>query len=393
MDDFTSLFGPEGTEIDYSRPLAKVKYPLPIPGPKDSLDDALQKMEAIARVVAEGKSAAVFTGDLSATHKGWDAEILSIEAMDHAEKTQYSRWKKGLSLPAIDWKNNVITIPYDEDCISRYKHLAAAVALIWGVPTASPQNASWICSNLPYCKPLIFAVTRLQENERHLKEKMTKLEEYELAESKTIGRVTAVVTDTLNERIGRINQAKDILQARQNALHRKETEWNNAKDPIKHQPQVSSDLRLKPTVAHRVQITPNGEEKKADVKGGVANSLNERLRQINQAKETLKARENAQLKEAEQNGAKDPIKNQPQMSSDPRLRPMVPHCAQVPRGGEERKADVKGDKEEPRGSSDSKRPRIPSDSRDGPPIDSPRGPKRPAQMGRRGGSSLNGSRV
>ena len=88
---------------------------------------------------------------------------------------------------------------------------------------------------------------------------MIKLEEYELAEIKTIGRVTAVVVDTLNERIGRINQAKDILQARQNALHRKEAERNSAKDPIKHQLQVSSDQRLKPTVANRMQTTPDGE--------------------------------------------------------------------------------------------------------------------------------------
>ena len=160
MDDFTSLFGPEGTEIDFSRSLGKA---LPIPGPNDNLDEALLKMEAIARVVAEGKSAAVYTGDLSATHKGWDAEILSIEAMDHAEKTQYSRWKKGISLPPVDWKNAVITIPSDEASISRYQQLAAAVALIWGVQTVSPQNASWIYNNLPYCKPLILAVTRLQE--------------------------------------------------------------------------------------------------------------------------------------------------------------------------------------------------------------------------------------
>ena len=123
------------------------------------------------------------------------------------------------------------------------------------------------------------------------------------------------------------------------------------------------------------------------MKGGVANSLNERLRQINQAKETLKGRENVQLKEAEQNGAKDPIKNQPQVSSDPRLRPMVPHCAQVPRVGEEKKSDVKGDKEEPRGSSDGKRPRIPSGPQDGLRIAPLRGHKLRAQMGRRGGVS------
>lgn len=261
MDEFTRLFGPEGTEIDFSCPSVKSQFPLPVPQLTDTLDDAVKKLEAIAKVVADGKSAAVFTGHLNATQ--WDAEILAMETMDHVEKMQYIRWKKGISLPAIDWKNNVKEIPSGQDALCRYKVRAAAVAMVWGEPTASPENAAWICSNLPYCKPLVFAVTRLHDMERHVREKMTKIREYELAESKTISRVTDVVTHVLEERIRRVNQAKETLQAREKALNRKETERNNATDPIKHQQQEVGDPRLRPLEKHCATV--GGEEdKRAD---------------------------------------------------------------------------------------------------------------------------------
>lgn len=318
MDEFTRLFGPEGTEIDFSRPSGKIQYPLLAPEPTDSLDEAVKKLEAIAKVVADGKSAAVFTGDLNATYGEWDAEVLAVEEMDHVQKMQYSRWKKGISLPAIDWKNNVKAIPSEQDALGRYKKRALAVAIVWGVPTASPENASWICSNLSYCKPLVFAVTRLQEKERYLREKMTKIEEYELAERKTIRHIKEVVKDAQKEQTRRIDQANTILQARENALNRKEAERKRAKDPIEHQPQVVGD---------------------------------------------------------------------------PRLRPAVEHWAQVLGGGEERRADMMGVKNEPRDESASKRPRKLSDPREGPHIIPPRGPKRQVQMGRRGGSNLSSSRA
>lgn len=325
MDEFTRLFGPEGTEIDFTRPSGNVKgqYPLPVPESTDDFDEALKKLEAIAKVVADGKSAAVCTGDLSALHGEWDAEILAMQAMDHVEKMQYSRWKKGVSLPAIDWKNNVKAIPSGHEALCRYKVRAAAVATVWGVPAASPENAAWICSNLPYCKPLVFAVTRLQGQEHQLKEKMKKSGEYELAEGKTIGRITGVVTDALNERIRRINQAKETLQARENALNRKEAERNSSKDPVKPQPQVVvSDPRLRPATVEQRAQTAGGEEgkKRADTTVGA-------------------------------------VKTEP-----------WDHLA-------------------------NKRPRNLSDPHEGLPIVPPHGPKRPAQMGRRGGSSLTGSRT
>lgn len=317
MDEFTRLFGPEGTEIDFSRPSGKSGYPLLVPEPTDDFDVVIKKVEAIAKVVVEGKSAAVFTGDLNATHGEWDAEVLAIEAMDHVEKMQYSRWKKGISLPAMDWNKNVKAIPADPEALSRYKIRAAAVARAWRVPAASPGNASWIFSNLPHCKPLISAVTKLQEKERYLTERTTKLGYYELAEGKTIRRVTDVVTDALNERVRRINRAKETLRARENALKRNEAARNSTKDQSKEQPKVVGDSRPRPEMENRAQTI----------------------------------------------------------------------------GGEERRAETLGVKEEPWDNSAGKRPRNLSDTWEGPPINSPRGPKRTAQMGRRGGSfHLPGSR-
>lgn len=265
MDEFTRLFGPEGTEIDFSRPSKKTQYPLLAPEPTDSLDEAVKKLEAIAKVVADGKSAAVFTGDLNATYGEWDAEVLAVEEMDHVQKMQYSRWKKGISLPVVDWKNNVEAIPSDQDALGRYKKRALAVAMVWGVPTASPENASWICSNLSYCKPLVFAVTRLQEKQRYLREKMTKIEEYELAERKTICHIKEVVKDAQNKQIRRIDQANAILQARENALNRKEAERNRAKNPIEHQPQAVDDPRLRPPEKYCAQAVGSEEERRADM--------------------------------------------------------------------------------------------------------------------------------
>lgn len=316
MDEFTKLFGPEGTEIDFSRPSDnKNSYLLPAPEATDSLEDAIKKLEAIAQVVVDGKSAAVFTGDLNDTHGQWDAEILAIEAMDPVQKMQYSRWKKGISLPVIDWKNNVQEVPPG---YSRcYQLRAAAVAVAWNVPTVSVENVSWIHHNLPHCKPLVVAVSRLHEKEHYLKAKMATIREYELAEGKTISRVSGVVTDALNERIRRINKAKEILQARENALGRKEVERKSIGDTIQQQPLVLAD---------------------------------------------------------------------------PRLRPLVKTCDQIA-GGEEKSSDVAGPKKEPKSPESSKRPRSLSHPREDLPLYSPRGPKRPAQMGRRAGPYLNGSRA
>ncbi|MCJ1465451.1 hypothetical protein MMC07_004069 [Pseudocyphellaria aurata] len=320
MDEFTKLFGPEGTEIDFSRPSDGNKsYLLPTPESTDNLDDAIKKLEAIAQVVADGKSAAVFTGELNETHGEWDAEILAIETMDPIQKKQYSHWKKGVSLPVIDWKNNVQAVPPGQEALSRcYKIRAAAVAMAWKVPTASPENASWICHNLPHCKPLVMALCRLQEKERYLKEKMAKVREYELAEGKIIARVSGIVTDTLNERIRQVNKAKEILQAREKALSRKEAERKSTSDPIHQQPLVLGD---------------------------------------------------------------------------PRLRPLVKNCEQIAGSGVEKSSDMTGLKQEPLSPETGKRPRSASQPQEDQPAQTPRGPKRPAQMGRRGGLYLNGSRA
>lgn len=311
MDEFTQLFGPNGNEIDFSRPTSKSPYPLPVPVPTEDLDLTIKKLEAIAQVVMEGRSAAVFTGDLNATHGEWDAEILAIEAMDHVEKMQYSRWKKGISLPAMDWNHNVKGLPTDSDALPRYKKRAAAIARVWGVKDTSLGNASWIWSNLPHCKPLIMAVGKLQDKERYLTERVTKVGCYELEEGKTIRRVIDAVTEALTERTRRIEQAQSILRSRENALKRNEARRNILKNPIRDPAQVVGDSRLRP-------VRENGEPST-----GV---------------------------------------------------------------GDERRVDISRVKEEPWDNSAGKRPRNPSDTWEGPPVNSPRGPKRPAQMGRRGGS-------
>jgi hypothetical protein len=130
-------------------------------------------------------------------------------------------------LPDFNWDWNVSSVPEGAQSLKKFTQRAAAMDIVFGHQGAAPENAVWLTYNMAPLLPLVKAVTKISNMERHLEENRSRnapsqrLSEMEIAEMETARRVVAAAERNLNresERLRRmtreLSRSNDVIRAR-----------------------------------------------------------------------------------------------------------------------------------------------------------------------------------
>jgi hypothetical protein len=207
---------PEGTNLQHLGENLKI---LPVPSVNDDLETTAKKMKALAKVVSDGNSLALFTGLQVASQHLTDPKSIAVSQMTIDERVQYEAWQRarknrtrknpsdqeseetpncGGKVPAVDfdWVENVAPVPDGAQSLKKFSERAAAMDIIWDHHGATPENAAWLTFNLPAILPLVKAVCRVRTAERHHQNNrdpsMRGLTDVEAAEVETVRKIVSL---------------------------------------------------------------------------------------------------------------------------------------------------------------------------------------------------------
>jgi hypothetical protein len=204
------------TDLQHLRENLKI---LPVPSVNDDLETTAKKMKALAKVVSDGNSLALFTGLQMASQHLNDPESIAVSQMTIDERVQYEAWQKARkngtmknsgdqdseeasnrdgNVPAVgfDWVKNVDPVPDGAQSLKKFTERAAAMDIIWDHQGATPENAAWLTFNQPAILPLVKAVCRVRTAEKHRKNNrdpsMRGLTDMEAAEVETVRKIVSL---------------------------------------------------------------------------------------------------------------------------------------------------------------------------------------------------------
>ena len=210
---------------------------LPVPMDTDDLETTSRKMQDLARVVEQGNSLALWTGLKLASHnKRRDLESSARSQMTESEWELYERWKgmqdtcndgdehnnlneqqKPMDVPEFDWNENKAPVPTGAHSVRKFTQRAAAMDMVWGHEGATPEHASWLTFNMPVMLPLIKAITKVSNIQKHIQNAdplAGKLTDMEAAEIETVRRVVEVAEGNRLRELERIRKlAKSICES------------------------------------------------------------------------------------------------------------------------------------------------------------------------------------
>ncbi|KAB8221852.1 hypothetical protein BDV33DRAFT_229942 [Aspergillus novoparasiticus] len=228
---------------------------LPVPTDTDDLETTLRKMQDLARVVERGNSLALWTGLKLASHsKRRDLESSARAQMTESEWELYERWKgmqdtrndgdehnnqteqqKPLNIPEFNWDENKAPVPTGANSVRKFTQRAAVMDMIWGHQGATPEHASWLTFNMPVMLPLIKAITKVSNIQKHIQDTdplAGKLTDMEAAEIETVRRIVAIAEGNRLRELERIRKlAKSI--------------WNHPMRPVMTQGSTAVKETLK----------------------------------------------------------------------------------------------------------------------------------------------------
>ncbi|RHZ60801.1 uncharacterized protein CDV56_105819 [Aspergillus thermomutatus] len=191
---------------------------LPVPSVDDDLETTAKKMGALAKVVSDGNSLALFTGLQLASQHLRDPESIAVSQMTPDERMQYEAWQRarkgrtrkntgvqaseetsnrGQKIPHdFDWVQNVAPVPDGAQSLKKFTQRAAAMDIIWDHQGATPENASWLTFNQPAILPLVKAVCRVRTAEKHRQNNrdpsIRGLTDMEAAEVETVRKIVSL---------------------------------------------------------------------------------------------------------------------------------------------------------------------------------------------------------
>ncbi|KAJ6028757.1 hypothetical protein N7540_004333 [Penicillium herquei] len=223
MDEITPQQGSnESARIhpDQHALLALQEFPfmLPIPKSEDTLESTARKLGSLAIAIRNGGSLLLTNGSGS-TPQRHKAEDFAKERMTDTELAQYNEWKQNkLSLPHINWQAN--RSPVEAANSKTFSPRAMAMNVIWGCQAAVPENAVWLCNNLPSILPLVKAVTKLLSAQAHLDiyDPHAKLTDQEIVEIQTLQLITATAEENVARERERLRQLSQCIQESQTVI-------------------------------------------------------------------------------------------------------------------------------------------------------------------------------
>lgn len=213
-------------------PTTPVPGTTPVPNPTDDLETTASKLEALADVVKQGSSLALYTGLKLSSPKPRDAEAIAVSQMPPIELESYSNWKsKTTSVPSFDWENNKSSVPTGAQSQKKFSRRAAAMDVVWGYKGATPEHASWLTSNMVAILPLVKAVGRVLIAQEHYRDDpMMKLGPMEAAEIETAKAIVYIAERNKERELQRIrkltksiSRSTTVLQTRMAGLEKSES--------------------------------------------------------------------------------------------------------------------------------------------------------------------------
>ncbi|KAL3460764.1 hypothetical protein BJX64DRAFT_174569 [Aspergillus heterothallicus] len=262
--------------------LSQTFHILPTPEDGDDLQQTADKLHQLAEVVKQGNSLALWTGMKLAPQSLQDAESIVKAQMTVYEREVYEAWKewsvtsrgegepsttaaaaapssattdagdaslsdrvsgsprpRGFQLPDFDWQANVTPIPQGAQSLKKFTQRAVAMDIVFGHQGATPENAAWLTFNMVPFLPIIKAVTKISNMERHFQENRIKsknasaqgLSDVEAAEIETARRIVAAAERNVNRELERLrrmtrelNRSIAVLRARMRQLEKKGSE-------------------------------------------------------------------------------------------------------------------------------------------------------------------------
>ncbi|KAE8354804.1 hypothetical protein BDV28DRAFT_130175 [Aspergillus coremiiformis] len=210
---------------------------LPVPADTDDLETTSRKMQDLAKIVEEGNSLALWTGlKLASKNNFRDPEILAKAQMTTSELELYERWErlqnirndvddshnhtdnsKPLIIPEFNWNENTAPVPTGALSVRKFTQRAAAMDIVWGHQGATPEHASWLTFNMPSMLPLIKAINKISNIQKHIQDTdplAGRLTDMEVAEIETVRRVVAVAEGNRIRELERIRKlAKSIYES------------------------------------------------------------------------------------------------------------------------------------------------------------------------------------
>lgn len=214
--------------VDYSRPI-EMTY-LACPNPSDSLATVEAKMKAIDRVVAEGKSVAVYMGYLDG-HTMDTAEEVEAAVVAHEltsdQRLLYTSWKNGSAFHSFDFERSVIDVTHDATASVRYARLVQAMNIVWDTDKATPGNAAYVSLYKQHLFPLLLAVKKIEAAKNESRWGFPRdPSAMDKVEAETIWKVNDIASKVMNEELQRVRasarhvvESKSILMARKRALN------------------------------------------------------------------------------------------------------------------------------------------------------------------------------
>ncbi|RHZ63946.1 hypothetical protein CDV55_104363 [Aspergillus turcosus] len=228
---------------------------LPVPSVNDDLETTAKKMRALAKVVSDGNSLALFTGLQMASEHSRDPESIAVSQMTPDERFMYEAWQearkhrkrknpddqdseetsnRGRKVPAvdIDWVKNVAPVPDGAQSLKKFTERAAAMDIVWDHQGATPENAAWLTFNLPAILPLVKAVCRVRTAEKHRQNNrdpsMRGLTDMEAAEVETVRKIVSLAERNRTRELEKIRkltrsitESAAVIKARIKALEDK----------------------------------------------------------------------------------------------------------------------------------------------------------------------------
>lgn len=203
----------------------------PVPSTTDDLETTAQKLEALANVVREGNSLALYTGLKLSSPKPRDAEGIAVSQMTPSELETYTDWKaKTAPVPPFDWEHNKTAIPTGAQSEKKFTRRAEAMDVVWGYKGATAEHASWLTFNMPGMLPLVKAVSRVLTAQLHYQnDPLVNLGPMEVAEIETAKSIVRIASANRERELQRIRKATrsmtrsiEVLNSRMDSLEKSE---------------------------------------------------------------------------------------------------------------------------------------------------------------------------
>lgn len=195
--------------MNHTEPCTPVPGTTPVPDTTDDLEATAQKLEALAKVVTDGNSLALFTGLQLSSPRPRDAEGIAKSQMTPSERDAYENWKTNrVPVPPFDWERNKSALPGGRaQTVKKFTRRAEAMDLVWVHSGATAEHASWLTFNMVGTLPLVKAVTRVLATKKQFRDDpLSELSPMEAAEVETARTIVYIAERNRERELRRIRQ-------------------------------------------------------------------------------------------------------------------------------------------------------------------------------------------